>query len=126
MVCIDKMNYKSNQYFLAVQNSTYFLAPPFDMFQKKRNYSTLCLLYNSMVKKQLLTIEIFFSDRAIISHCPNLFKQLCWGLMSKLFKFCYSQSLFKHVSFVSATHSVGHTVKMCTIVKYFAPAFNPR
>ena len=45
--------------------------------------------------------------------------------MSKLFKLCYSQSLFKHVSFVSATHSVGHTVKMCTIVKYFAPAFNP-
>ena len=35
---IDKMNYKSNQYFLAVQNSTYstyvisiyFLEPPFD------------------------------------------------------------------------------------------------
>ena len=39
-------------------------------------------------KSSCLQSRFFFSDRAIISHCPNLLKQLCWGLMSKLFKFC--------------------------------------
>ena len=89
---IDKMNYKSNQYFLAVQNSTYqnviSIYHLFICYRKKEIIPHCAFSSIQWWKSSCLQSRFFFSDRAIISHCPNLFKQLCWGLMSKLFKFC--------------------------------------
>ena len=101
---IDKMNYKSNQYFLAVgRNSTSVISIQYKsslhMLQKKKKSIHYPKVYTLRIphcafytiqwwKSSCLQSRFFFSDRAIISHCPNLFKQLCWGLMSKLFKFC--------------------------------------